>query len=138
MIRKHPYWLGAVLIVLGMAGITLWRSAHRQVTVEFPIVAVPSLTIAVNALQIETLPGVTQRLVYRVTNPDTQPQRLIVNLQVEPEEAEDWLRIFQTDCRKWVLIKPGETIQLDTVFAVVPSLIGTPSHVTVRSVFQTL
>ncbi|MFN8439515.1 MAG: cytochrome c oxidase assembly protein [Caldilineaceae bacterium] len=130
--------LASVLFVLGIAVALGWWNANRRVTVEFPVVANSSLEIALNASQIETQPGTTQRLIYRVTNPNAQPQRLIVNLQYEPKEAEDWLRIFQTDCRKWILIKPGETVQLETVFTVVPSLLRIPSHATLRSIFQTL
>ena len=138
MKRKYQYWLASILIMLGVAITIVWWNDHRHVTVEFSTVPASSLEIVLNVPRVETQPGTTQRLIYLVYNPDAQAQRLLVNLQVEPKEAEDWLRIFQTDCRKWVLIKPGETIQLETVFTVVPSLLRTPSYVTLRSIFQTL
>lgn len=138
MRRTYRYGLAAFLSLLAVGVVFYLVSAKQLITVAFPIVTTPTLQIAVNHAHIETEPGVTQRLVYRVTNPNTQPQRLLIKLEYEPEEAEEQLRIFETDCRKWILIQPGETLELETVFALLPAGFGSAKHLTLRSIFQTL
>ena len=133
--RYLLFFAGIVLIALLGAGVILF-SARTAVAVHFTSESDQPLEIAISQPDIIIDPGVTQRVIYRVTNPGSEPRNVIANLEYEPASAEFQVRVFQTDCGKWTLINPGQTVEFETVFSILPAGPFGSEKITLRHQFQ--
>ncbi len=125
----------AIVALLG-AGVVIF-SARSPVVVNFVSESLDyPLDIAISQPAMTLLPGETQRVIYRVTNPDDEAHNVIADLEYGPANGEFQVRIFQTDCGQWTMINPGETVEFETVFSVLPAGPFGQDEITLRHVFK--
>ena len=136
MSRKYLYFFaGIVLLALIGAGVVIF-SSRTAVAVSFTSVTDQTLEIGMSEQSMSVDPGVTERVIYKVTNPGTEPLNVIANLEYEPASAEFQVRVFQTDCGKWTVVNPGQTIEFETIFSLLPSGPFGSDKITMRHVFK--
>ena len=135
MIRWYLIFFVAVLLLaLSCVGVSGF-SSRDMVAIHFTAENDQPLEIAINEPEMKASPGDTKRVIYRVKNPGTEPRNVIATLEYEPPSAEFQVRLFQTDCGKWTLINPGETVEFETVFSILPAGPFGSDQITLRHVF---
>lgn len=135
MKRRYLIFFGViVLLALIGAGVIVF-SSRTTVAINFTSKTDQPLEIAINEPEMSAAPGDTKRVIYSVKNPGSEPRNVIATLEYEPTSAEFQVRLFQTDCGKWTLINPGQTVEFETVFSILPAGPFGSDQITLRHVF---
>ena len=132
--RYLLFFVTIVIVALIGVGVMIF-SARKTVTLNFTSENDQPLEIAISQSEMTAAPGDTKRVIYSVKNPGSEPRNVIATLEYEPASAEFQVRLFQTDCGKWTVVNPGETVQFETVFSILPAGPFGSDQITLRHVF---